>query len=466
MFLDQPSFLIFLALSLVAFHLTPVARRWITLLGLSLIFYTTFLAPGLLIVLLAESWITWLAGRAADRTEDDTARWRWYALGAGALVALLALIRFISAPALLPAWWPPGARLGMTIGVSYFSLQAISYIADVYLGRIRSEPSFGKVVTYLALFPKLIQGPIERAGSVIPQIEAPRIPGYDGLRSAAILFGWGLFKKVVLGDRLARIADPAFADPALFGGIATVLAVYAYAFQLYFDFSGYTDMARGVARVFGIELSENFRAPYLASSISEFWRRWHITFSRWLLDYIFTPLQAMWRRSPVAGTAAALFVTFALSGVWHGFTGPFLVWGLLHGTYLAAESVLRKFRRKVSSTSPGRRAWGTILTFNLVALAWIFFRAPTLKVAAAVLRSLAEPTRGLGSLLLASGGWLPLGITLGACGTYGFLTAARGHRTFRRLATYAPVRWAFYYCLVTAIVLLRQGNPGFLYAQF
>lgn len=467
MSLDQPSFLLFVAFSLVAFRLTSAARRWLSLLGLSLLFYLTFRAPVLIVILVAESCIAWFAARAADRTEDDTLRWRWFILGAGGLVAMLVAVKTVSTPAFLPAWWPSPARLGTAIGVSYYSLQAISYVADVYLGRIPAEPSLGKVMAYLAFFPKLIQGPIERASSLLPQLESPRLPGYGELRSAAFLIGGGLFKKVVLGDRLAQIVNPAFADPAQFGGVATVMAVYAYSFQLYFDFSGYTDMARGLARLMGIELSENFRAPYLASSISEFWRRWHITFSRWLLDYVFTPLQAMWRRSPVAGTAAALFLTFTLSGAWHGFTGPFLAWGLLHGTYLAVESIWRKRRRGGDPTVAGRhRVWRMVLTFHLVVLAWVFFRAPTLEVAGRVLRSIVEPRGGLVHLVMAGGGWQRLAITLGSCGAFAAFAATRHRPALQRLGRHAPVRWAFYYAVVVAIMLLRLGSSGFIYAQF
>jgi D-alanyl-lipoteichoic acid acyltransferase DltB (MBOAT superfamily) len=343
----------------------------------------------------------------------------------------------------------------------------MSYVADIYLGRIRSEPNIAKVATYLVFFPKLIQGPIERAGSIMPQLKAPGIPDYGGLRSAAVLFGAGLFKKVVLGDRLAQVADPLFADPSQFGGMATVVATYAYAFQLYFDFSGYTDMARASARVLGIELSENFRTPYLASSLSDFWRRWHITFSRWLLEYVFSPLQAMWRRAPVTGTAAALLVTFVLSGAWHGFTGPFMVWGLLHGTYLAVESISRKIRGRRPPTYPlWQEVWGTVLTFNLVVVAWVFFRAPSLEVAWAVIRSVIEPTPRIGPLAQACGGLYALGITLAACSAYAFLVAVRSRTIYRNLMQHTVVRWALYFSLVTAVTFLRQGGAGFLYAQF
>jgi alginate O-acetyltransferase complex protein AlgI len=466
MLLDQPVFLLFLGFSLVAFRLTPVALRWRTLLVLSLLFYLSFSAPALLLALIAEAGIAWAAARGAQRAGDGPARVRWLVGGAAALVAVLVCVRIAGSPGALPAWWPAGGRLATSLGVSYFTLQAVSYVADVSLGRIRAEPSFGKVLTYLALFPKLIQGPIERAGSLLPQLDAPRIPGYEGLRSAALLFGWGLFKTAVLGERLARIVDPAFARPEDFGGLAPVLAAYAFAFQLYFDFSGYTDMARGTARVLGIELTENFRAPYLASSISDFWRRWHITFSRWLLDYVFAPLHAAWRRAPILGTAGALLVTFGLSGLWHGFAWHYLVWGFLHGSGLAVESVARRLRRGAARGTPGGRLAGVLVTFHLVVLAWVFFRAPSVGAAMAVLASVLQPAGGTARLVDAAGGWLPVGLTLAACGGYALVSWGRKLRVFDTLARHAPVRWAFYYGLVVAILLLRQDGAGFLYSQF
>jgi D-alanyl-lipoteichoic acid acyltransferase DltB (MBOAT superfamily) len=451
---------------LTVFGLSPIRYRHTTLLVLSLAVYAALGGAALLGVLVAEAVVAWAVARAADRTEDDAARWRWALAGIGVLLAALVLVRIAASTKLQPSWWPPGARIASTIGVSYYTLQAISYVVDVYLGRSRAERSLGKVLTYLALFPKMIQGPIERASTLLPQLERPAIPGYEGLRAAAILFGWGLFKKMVLGDRLAEIANPAFADPSRYGGLATLLATYAFAFQLYFDFSGYTDMSRGAARFLGIELSENFRAPYLAPSISEFWRRWHMTFSRWLLDYVFTPLQAEWRRSPVAGTAAALFVTFSLSGLWHGFTGPFFVWGLLHGVYLAVESARRARRTSTPRATPARTLLGTVVTFHLVVLSWVFFRAPTLAVAGQVLGAVTRTAGGTGALVQAAGGPSAVALTLAACAAYAAVTIARDRAVVGRLWTHAPVRWAAYYSLVAAILLLRQGASTFIYAQF
>jgi D-alanyl-lipoteichoic acid acyltransferase DltB (MBOAT superfamily) len=286
------------------------------------------------------------------------------------------------------------------------------------------------------------------------------------LRSALLLFAWGLFKKSVLADRLQAIVDPVFATPELFSGLAPILAIYGYAFQLYFDFSGYTDMARGCARFFGIELTENFKAPYRATSISDFWRRWHISFSKWLLDYLFMPLQLIWRRAGVWGTAMALLVTFALSGLWHGATWCFIVWGLLHGLYLAIGA-LRNNGHRGAQGRPGkaRMVLGVLATFHLVAFAWIFFRASSLANAVHVLGAIPHATRGL-DRLLAVGGPRALMVTLLACGCYAVVEVARGGHLWQTAHRNLVLRWAAYFLLCGAILVLGQAASGYIYFQF
>jgi len=461
---NDASFIPFLAFSVLLVHLTRARWRWVTLLLLSVGFYATFQAPGLLAVLAAQACIGWGIGRLIDRTERNPWRWRLFVGGTAGLLAALILVRLATSSKGLAAssWqktWLPSA-----IGVSYFTLQAISYLADVYLGRMKAEANPARLATYLVLYPKLLQGPIERAAGLLQQLRSPSLPGYDGLRTAAALFGWGLFKKVVLGDRLALIVDPVFAQPTHFAGFPVVAAVYAFSFQLYFDFSGYTDMARGTARFLGIELSENFRGPYLATSVTDFWRRWHITFSRWLLDYLFTPLQLSWRRLGTLGTAAALFVTFASSGLWHGFAWTFTLWGLLHGVYLAAETLWRGLRRPAK---PGAvsRLWGTLLTFHLVTFAWVFFRAPSVGVAWTLLTAIPRASLGGKGLFLQLGHqWLA--VTLFACLAYALVAALRSRPVFAKASSVAAVRWTAYIVLLLAILLLRQDSSTYLYAQF
>jgi alginate O-acetyltransferase complex protein AlgI len=267
----------------------------------------------------------------------------------------------------------------LSIGVSYFSIQAISYLADVYLEIQEPESHIGYHALALVFFPKLLQGPIERAADLLPQLKKPYQFDYNAIRSGILLFVWGLFKKVVIADRLAHYADQVFNHVDSYTGLPLIIGTYAYAFQLYFDFSGYTHMARGTARLFGIELTENFNSPYLATSIADFWRRWHISFSRWILDYIFKPLQMSWRGWGKAGSALALLITFLISGLWHGLNYGYVVWGLLHGSYLATSIFYRPYQKRLHrwlglSKSRWLRPWQVFVTFNMTSFAWIFFR--------------------------------------------------------------------------------------------
>jgi len=461
MLFNDVAYLPFLAAVALAVRLTPAAARWVTLLLASLLCYATFRAPALLGVLGLEAVVAWTAGRAIDGAPDDGARGRRLRWALAALVGILVAVRVAAHG---PAPWGAPLGLASALGVSYFTLQAISYVVDVFMGRLPPEPSLGRLAASLAFFPRLVQGPIERSSGLLAQLRAPPTPGYQALRSAALLFAWGLFKKVVLADRLGTLVDPVYAEPARYGGLVPLLATYAFAFQLYFDFSGYTDMARGSARALGLELAVNFHAPYLATSPSDFWRRWHMSFSRWLLDYVFTPLQLAWRRHRRAGTAAALLLTFTLSGLWHGSAWTFLVWGILHGVFLAVEA-LRRRPGRAAPPSLAARVLGTVVTFHLVTFAWVFFRAPSLRVAGGLLASAFQPTRGL-DLLIGLQGAQAVAVTLLACLAYGLAVLAAGRPAFQALERARPLRWAGAVALLLAIALLRQDAATYLYAQF
>ncbi len=460
MLFGSGTFLKFMAVALVAFAVAPARHRWAVLLALSMFYYASFRAPGLLAVLALVALTAWLAALRIGRSDDGRIQTRWMRAGVLGILFVLIAVRAVASRNSASA----ALRLGSTIGVSYFALQAISYVVDAYLGRVTPERRLGRIALALAFFPKIAQGPIERGRKILPQLDALAVPAYPALRSAALLFGWGMFKKAVLADRLAAMVDPVYADPAAYGGVAPVLATYAYAFQLYFDFSGYTDMARGVAAFFGVELSENFSAPYLATSIQEFWRRWHITFSRWLLDYIFTPLQLRLRSLRTHGTALALFVTFGVSGIWHGATACFAIWGLLHGTFLAT-SVLAARQKAATAATPLRRVGQIALTFHMVSLAWVFFRAPTVPDAVAVLASIARPAGGA-TRLLGDVGARAAAVTLLACVAYAAIVSAKGRPWWSRAANQPVLRWSAYVALGASILILGESSTRYLYFQF
>jgi alginate O-acetyltransferase complex protein AlgI len=397
-------YFIFLPFVYLVFNVVGDRVRWCVLLAASLLFYATLKVPYLLVTLSLVAVVTYCFGILLDRAQSDKAKRIIVWCGVACNVLILALLKYLPflfenlerllALLQLETTIEP-AELFVTIGVSYFIFQAISYLFDVYLEIEKPERHFGYFALYLAFFPKLLQGPIERAGDLIPQLRAKYEFNYDNLRFGLLLFAWGLFKKVVIANRLSLYVDSVYGDVHAFSGLPLLLATYAYALQIYMDFSGYTDMALGSARLFNINLTQNFNSPYLATSMADFWRRWHISFSRWILDYLFKPLQMQLRNWKNPGTAMALFIAFLLSGLWHGASWGFIVWGGMHGVFLASSVFYKPLQKKVHKylgigKSPLLRLWQIFVTFNLTSFAWIFFRAPNLESALYVVRNLTN----------------------------------------------------------------------------
>jgi len=287
------------------------------------------------------------------------------------------------------------------------------------------------------------------------------------VRYGMVLFTWGLFKKVVLADRLGLYVDMVYDDVHAYQGLPLILATYAYAFQIYFDFSGYTDMALGTARLFNISLTDNFNSPYLATSIADFWRRWHITFSRWILDYIFKPLQMQWRNGKNWGTAAALLVTFLVSGIWHGARWGFVIWGVLHGAYMACSVFYRPYQKKLHKAlnlekTRTLKAWQVFVTFNLVCFAWIFFRADSLHDAFYVFQ--AAPMFTIANSIKNTKVLYSLFFSLIII----WLENYNKEKLFNIIINQNTLkRWSIYYIIITVILFFGlYGKSKFIYFQF
>jgi alginate O-acetyltransferase complex protein AlgI len=269
----------------------------------------------------------------------------------------------------------PLLQIVLPIGISFFTFQAISYVVDVYRGETKAA-SLVEVAILQAFFPHLVAGPIVRANELLPQLRVPRDPREVLAGPALFLIVGGLIKKTVVADELARnVVDPVFNDPSAYSGLETLFAIYGFAAQIYCDFSGYTDMAIGLALLLGYQLPQNFNKPYLALSLQDFWRRWHITLSRWLRDYLYIPLGG--NRDGPRKTYRNLMLTMLLGGLWHGAAWTFLIWGGIHGSALSAERWARE--RYHGFHLPAWVAW--LITFHVVCLAWVFFRSPDLTTA-------------------------------------------------------------------------------------
>lgn len=469
--------------------------RWALLLSASYGFYALW-SPYLPVVLAAVTVLSFWCGLAIERAPEPSARrtFAWCAAVLASVAALLALkytgfLATLLASLAAVAGGAPARSFAnpfVFVGVSYWALQVVSYVLDVERGVVRAERHLGRYALYLAFFPKLLQGPIERAERFLSQVREPRPLRLADLGAGLPLVAWGLFQKTVVADRLAPFVSAVYDAPAAHPGLPTIVATYLFAAQLLFDFAGYTSIALGVGRSFGIQLSRNFDAPYLAESVAEFWRRWHISFSSWILDYLFKPVQLGLRRWRTFGTPLALFVAFSFSGLWHGANCAFLVWGVLHGVFLSGAVLFATFRgRPAARRAPraGRSPWRVISTFHLVCLAWVFFRATTVRDGWTILlgaigglpRSLARLVAGefrselfLGSdpralaftvALIAVATALPrLDPGLGGAPE----AAARGERRW-----HAPLVRTIAYALVTYLIaFLGAPTPGFIYAQF
>lgn len=272
-------------------------------------------------------------------------------------------------------------------GISFYTFQALSYTIDVYRGRFPAERDFPRFALYLSFFPQVVAGPIERPGDLLEQLKCERPVTEGDFRTGGFLMLRGYVRKIVIADAIAPAADLLFGGGA-FTGPRVLMAALLFALQIYADFSGYSDIALGSARYLGIRLSENFREPYLAMSLRDFWRRWHMTLSRWLTDYVYIPLGGN-RRGPFR-TGLNTLLVFALSGIWHGRGLHFLVWGLIHGFLLLLEDAVRSVHssRGEEKTSGAARFLMTTGTFLTVSLLWILFRAPDLSTALAMYRAL------------------------------------------------------------------------------
>jgi len=362
------------------------------LLAASLLFYAALNVPHLLIVLLLVAVMTYCFGILLDQADSAMAKRALLWSGIATNVLILVVMKYLpflsenlqalSTLLSLDTQIQP-IKAFIAIGVSYYVFQAISYLFDIYLEIEKPERHFGYFALYLAFFPKMLQGPIERAGDLMPQFKTLQITDLGRFRSGMFLIICGLFKKIVIADRLSLFVDPVYANVRDYTGIDLILATYVYALQIYFDFSGYTDIAIGTAGIFNINLTQNFNSPYIATSVADFWRRWHISFSRWILDYIFKPLQMQWRNCKNWGTATALMVAFLVSGFWHGASWGFVIWGGLHGLYLAGSVFYKPYQKKLHKSfglekTQFLKIWQVFITFNLVCFAWIFFRADNL----------------------------------------------------------------------------------------
>ena len=392
MLFNSLHFLVFFPVVVGLYFGLPPRWRGLLLLLASYYFYMSWRAAYALL-LLATTLLDYYSGCRMSRLPTQRLRLPWLYLSLASNLGTLFVFKYFNffrdaagqlAGALhLPLVAGPALGLLLPVGVSFYTFQSVGYILDVYQGRLAAERNFARFALFVAFFPQLVAGPIERGGHMLPQYRRVHDFDYARIVSGLRLMAWGLFKKVVVADRLALLVNPVFNAPRQHSeGPLLALATLAFTFQIYGDFSGYTDLARGVARVLGFEFNLNFRQPYLSASVPEFWRRWHISLSSWFRDYVYIPLGGS--RVGPARAYGNLLAVFLISGLWHGANWTFLVWGGLHGLYLVISTWARPGREWLAQRTGlaghprWRRGVGVAVTFVLVAYAWVFFRANTL----------------------------------------------------------------------------------------
>lgn len=295
------------------------------------------------------------------------------------------VLEMVGLPAASPALY-----IILPVGISFYTFESISYTVDVYRRHLKPAQKYLDYGLFIAYFPHLVAGPINRAGDFLPQIERPRVVNTQMVVSGVTLILLGLFRKVVIADAIGGQVDAAFANPGTHSTPQLMVGIYLFALQIYCDFAGYTDIARGSSRLFGIEMMRNFNQPYFSTSITEFWRRWHISLSTWLRDYLYVSLGG--NRKGTFNTYRNLFLTMLLGGLWHGAAWTFVIWGALHGFLLIADRLrgvrVPLYPEQVHLPWTWGRVSAMLLTFHLVLLSWVFFRAPGLGVALTYLKQL------------------------------------------------------------------------------
>ncbi len=368
---------------------------------------------------------------------------------------------FLSSAAALAGREIGALRIILPVGISFYTFQALSYVIDVRRGKIPVERDFIKLALYISFFPQLVAGPIVKAKEFLPQLHEKRRVSWEGIQWGVQVFAFGLFKKIVLADNISVFVDDVYHAPAAYHWATILLAAVSYSLQIYFDFSGYSDMAIGCAKCFGYDFSRNFNLPYISQNVTEFWRRWHISLSTWLKEYIYIPLGG--NRKGKARQYLNLFLTMLLGGLWHGADWTFVFWGALNGAALCLDKVLPH-----KKGAPLRRICGVLATFTFITLTWVFFRAESFAAAWAVLR---------GIFTLQQGVCQPFSWSFAALALLLLCTLAaetRAHRQGAETVGYYPIanlntvrgQTAFFILLGLILGLAYTGQNPFVYFQF
>ena len=504
MLFNSYGFLVFFPLVCLIFFVVPKRYQYIWLLIASYFFYMCWNARYALLLLFSTA-VTWCCAlvtdalsrrEAAEDSADSREKYRKLKRGAVALNFVLTLsilffykyfdfavyninqvlARFSFELAV------PEFDIILPVGISFYTFQALGYSVDVYRGDVKVERNFLRYALFVSFFPQLVAGPIERSRSLLRQVNEEHSFDYDRMRDGLLLMLWGYFLKLVIADRAAIFVDMVYSDIGAFGGWYLIVASALFAVQIYCDFAGYSIIAMGAAKVMGFELMENFNCPYFSSSVAGFWRNWHISLTSWFRDYLYIPLGGSRKGKPCK--YANVMAVFLISGLWHGASWHYVLWGGINGAYQVLGEMLRPVKDrlcswfKVKRDSLGHKLGRVIATFILVDIAWVFFRAPSLSAAVRIFESMLTVHNPWilfdGSLYAAGLSEKSFGVLLLAIAILGLADLAkyRGVR-LRALITGQNiwVRWSVYLASVMFVLIFGIWGAAFdassfIYFQF
>lgn len=491
MLFNSIPFVIFLPLVFFSYWALPGRWRPWLLLAASCYFYMAFV-PQYILILFFLITVDYVLAQAMERSAGR-ARRLYFILSICSNLGVLFLFKYFNffnenitllAQALHWNYSLGALSLLLPLGLSFHVFQSLAYIIEVYKGKHPAEKNYGIYALYIMFFPQLVAGPIERPAHLLPQLHAVQTFDYARAVSGLRLVLWGLFKKIVIANNLAPLVDFVYAHHSSLDASAVLIAVAAFSVQIYADFSGYSDIAIGSARMLGIELVQNFEQPFFARSIAEFWRRWHISLSSWFRDYVYYPL--LWKKKGwgVGWLYACILITFALVGVWHGAGWSFLVMGLLYGLYIVSGLITRPLRDRAARffgldrMPKTRHVLQSLTVFGLFSIANIFFRVPDTAQAFEVLRTLVFGWgSGMFSFLFCSDSCTSYALGVGrkdllfAGISFALLLivdyGAYARRALPRILSRRSVRWACYYAFLFWFVAAGSFAPEtFIYFQF
>lgn len=477
---------LFLPIVIVLYYILPVKLRTPLLLLASYFFYMCW-RPEYALLILTSTIITYFCGSCISRYPERKKFWlaaslvlnltilfffKYFNFAAGLISDILSAANLnITAPSL---------DILLPVGISFYTFQALGYTIDVYRGDIEAEKSFPIYALFVSFFPQLVAGPIERSQNLLPQFREVHRFSWDKIRQGMLPFLWGLFKKIVIADQLAVIVNTVYAAPENFAPYQLVVATIAFAFQIYCDFSAYSDIARGSAMMLGFRLMRNFDSPYFATSVKDFWRRWHISLSTWFRDYLYFPLGGS--RCSQTRHYLNLLIVFAVSGLWHGAALTFIVWGLLNGIYQVVSLITAPVRKKIQAALHLKDSnllltiFRYTVTFALICIAWVFFRADSLGDATYILSTifgLVPSAAALGQAHLSMG--LDTANTIMVFGAMLVLLIVDylglKHQLAAQINKTIIPRYVIYFLLIAVILIFGSYGVGydpqdFVYFQF